>query len=323
MSKRLGHSSHVDSTEREPNSTPWPGESRYHGVVVGVDGSPASRAAVDWAARDAVLRDVPLTVVHAMPAPAIGTGTELANSKEFGTADTRRAEELVTEALEWVCTAISVAPRVPVRHRVMSAPIVPAMVEMSKDADMMVVGCRGRGAVSGLLLGSVSSALVHHAHCPVAVIHDATLPLPDPAHAPVAVGIDGSPASELATAMAFDEASRRGVGLIAVHVWGDDTDDFVNGTWDSLGGWADEILGERLAGWTTRYPDVTVCRVVEQNRPARSLLEHAKKAQLLVVGSRGRGGYVAWLLGSVSSAVAHGGRVPVIVARQPWSPRGL
>jgi len=163
-----------------------------------------------------------------MPAPAIGPGTELPKSKEFGTADTRRAEELVTEALEWVYTAISVAPRVPWRHRVMAAPIVPVMVEMSKDADMMVVGCRGRGAVSGLLLGSVSSALVHHAHCPVAVIHDAIPPLPDPAHAPVVVGIDGSPASELATAMAFDEASRRGVGLVGEPVV------VVKSLWDSV-----------------------------------------------------------------------------------------
>jgi nucleotide-binding universal stress UspA family protein len=125
----------------------------------------------------------------------------------------------------------------------------------------------------------------------------------DPANAPVAVGIDGPPASALATAMAFDEAARRGVDLIAVHVWGDYTDDLVNGTWDSLGDWADEALRERLAGWTERYPDVTVYRVVEQNRPARSLLERAKKAQLLVVGRHGRGGCAGLVLGSVSSAI--------------------
>lgn len=298
------------------NSTPWPSGSKYHGVVVGVDGSPASRAAVDWAARDAALRDVPLTVVHVMPSTVIGAWTDLPMSPEFWTARTRRAEELVTEALEWVARAISVSPRIPVRHKVLSAPIVPAMADMSKDADMVVVGCRGLGGVQALLLGSVSSALLHQAHCPVAVIHDEDLAMTDSANAPVAVGIDGSPASELATAIAFDEASRRGVDLVAIHVWGDYTDDFVNGTWDSLGNWADEALGERLAGWTERYPDVTVHRVVDQNSPARSLLEHAKKAQLLVVGSRGRGGYAGLLLGSVGSAIAHGARTPVIVARQ-------
>ena len=94
----------------------------------------------------------------------------------------------------------------------------PALVDISKDAEMIVVGCRGLGGVQGLLLGSVSTGLVHHSHCPVAVIHGEDLVM-NSADAPVVVGIDGSPASELATAIAFDEASRRGVGLVALHTW--------------------------------------------------------------------------------------------------------
>ena len=86
---------------------------------------------------------------------------------------------------------------------------------------MIVVGCRGRGALARVLLGSVSTGLVHHAHCPVAVIHDEDPLMPHPAQAPVLVGIDGSPASELAAAIAFDEASRRGVELVALHAWSD------------------------------------------------------------------------------------------------------
>lgn len=298
------------------SSTPSASDSKRHGVLVGVDGSPASRVAVDWAARDAELRDVPLTVVHVMPAAVMGAWADVPMSAEFWELRDRRAEELVTEALGWVTDAISQTPRIDVRHQVVSAAVVPAMVEMSREADMVVVGCRGLGGVQGLLLGSVSSAMVHHAHCPVAIVHDEDPLIPDPSHAPVAVGLDGSPASELATAIAFEEASRRGVDLIAVHVWSDHTDDDVDGYLENLGQWAEETLSERLAGWTERYPDVTVYRVVEKNRPARRLLEQAAKAQLLVVGSHGRGGLEGLLLGSVSSAVAHGARMPVIVARQ-------
>ena len=86
---------------------------------------------------------------------------------------------------------------------------------------MIVVGCRGLGAIGRRLLGSVSWGVVHHAHCPVAVIHDEDPLMPTPAMAPVVVGIDGSPASEAATAIAFEEASRRGVELVAVHAWSD------------------------------------------------------------------------------------------------------
>lgn len=100
------------------------------------------------------------------------------------------------------------------------AGIVEALVEASKDAHMVVVGARGRGAVRRVLLGSVSAGLIHHAHCPVAVIHsrDGRLPTAD---APVVVGIDGSPASEAATALVFDEASRRAAELVAVHMCSD------------------------------------------------------------------------------------------------------
>ena len=182
---------------------------------------------------------------------------------------------------------------------------------------MIVVGCRGRGALSRGLLGSVSTALVHHAHCPVAVIHDEAPRPPGFAHAPVLVGVDGVSESELATAIAFDEASRRGVDLVALHTLSDaDWPDLPHIKWSAVKAAADEALAERLAGWQERYPHVTVRRVVEYAYPARHLLREAESAQLVVVGNRGRGGFAGMLLGSVSTAVVYGAHTPVIVVRQ-------
>ena len=152
---------------------------------------------------------------------------------------------------------------------------------------MVVVGCRGLGAIGRRVLGSVSWGLVHHAHCPVAVIHDEDPLMPQPAMAPVVVGIDGSPASESATAIAFEEASRRGVELVAVHAWSDYTyDDFPGVAFSSqLEEQANETLAEWLAGWQERYPAVTVQRVVVRDRPAHQLVKLSESAQLVAVGS--------------------------------------
>jgi nucleotide-binding universal stress UspA family protein len=133
----------------------------------------------------------------------------------------------------------------------------------------------------------------------------------------VVLGVDGSRASELATAIAFDEASWRGVDLVALHVWSDTDMSKVFGIDSSaVQAAAARTLTESLAGWQERYPEVTVHRVVEFERPVRHLLEQAEKAQLIVVGSHGRGGFGGMLLASVSTAVAQEARIPVIVARQ-------
>jgi nucleotide-binding universal stress UspA family protein len=154
------------------------------------------------------------------------------------------------------------------------------------------------------------------------VIHDGVELNADPASAPVLVGIDGSPESELATAIAFDEAARRKVGLTALHAWSDESwvDEIVTRagrSWPELRAVEDEALAERLAGWAERYPDVPVRRLIVRDEPARQLVDQSESAQLVVLGSHGRGGFTGMLLGSISAAVVLMARVPVIVARQP------
>lgn len=285
-------------------------------LVVGVDGSAAAKVAVDWAARDAALRGAPLTLVHIVSS-VLGSLSQTPLPTGIGKWQQQRAHEAVDEAMAVVAAVQRDAGPLDVRTEIYYSTAVPTLVDMSKGAAMVVVGSRGHGAM-GTLLGSVSAGVVQHAHCPVAVIHDEDPLMPHPAQAPVLVGIDGSPASELATAIAFDEASRRGVDLIALHAWTEfGVGDLLGMNWLEMKSSEDAALAERLAGWQESYPDVNIQRVVVCDHPGRTLVEHSEQAQLVVVGSHGRGGFSGMLLGSVSAAVVQSARMPVIVARQP------
>ena len=292
------------------------------GIVVGVDGSPSAETAVRWAAHAAAMRNLPLTLVNVIDTPSwdlIALGGPVA---ALPSAPSQRQQEqsdrIIADATTVVRASTEPDARPRVETEVFFAGAVPTLVEVSRDAHLVVVGSRGQGRLRRVLLGSVSTGLIHHAHCPVAVIREEAPSALQPWTLPVVLGIDGSPASELATAIAFDEASFRGVELVAVHAWSSGgVDDVDSSAWAALSDRAEEALAERLAGWHDRYPDVRVRRRLVWNHPAHYLLEEAESAQLVVVGSRGRGGFTGMLLGSVSTAVVHGAPIPVIVARQP------
>jgi len=288
---------------------------KNRGVVVGVDGSAASKVAVEWAARNASMHNVPLTLAHVMAPQVLMTWPEMPMPTPIGPWAEDFGREVIRDARKIAEDAVRRHP-VAIEIELVVGPAVASLSDLSKDAQMVVVGCHGHGRLRRLL-GSVSSGLAQHAHCPVAVIHDDDMPMPDPANAPVVVGIDGSPTSESATAIAFDEASRRGVDLVAVHAVMDWSGaDYPDIDWSTAGPREQEVLSERLAGWQEDYPDVLVRRVLVTDRAAQHLVEESESAQLVVVGSHGRGGFAGMLLGSVSSAVVQAARVPVIVARE-------
>jgi nucleotide-binding universal stress UspA family protein len=286
------------------------------GIVVGIDDSPAARVAVQWAARDAELRRIPMTLVYAV-SPELATWPSVRLPAGLARWHRDHGRRLVDDAFKVVEEACQLGGPTEVHTEILASAAVPTLVDLSKDAELLVAGAQGSGRWPGRRLGSVSSGLLRYAHSSVAIVHNEDPLVPNPSKAPVLVGIDGSTASELATALAFDEASRRNVGLVALHVYSDvDVSEWPGIDWSATQSAAEEVLAERLAGWQEDYPDVQVGRSVACDNPARQLVQRAEDAQLVVVGSRGRGGFDEMLVGSVGETVAQMARVPVIVARE-------
>ena len=285
-----------------------------HGIAVAVDGSAESDAAVRWAAREAHLRKTDVTLVHVV-APVVVTWPVGYLRASYAEWQEGHAAQNLEQAQKIFQAEVGNETPPVVKVQVLHDYVAPGLVAVSRDAEMIVAGSRGLGAISGTLLGSISRTLLHHARCPVAIIHADEADVPDRT-APVLVGIDGSSASESATALALEEASHRNVDLVALHAWSDVGITPVLGMdWHEYEDLGQEVLAERMAGWQEQYPDVHIRRRIVCDRPARWLVDESEHSQLVVLGSRGRGGFSGMLLGSVSTAVAEAAKCPVLVVR--------
>jgi nucleotide-binding universal stress UspA family protein len=289
-------------------------------IVVGVDGSTSALHAALWAADVAARRGHPLRLMFAsnVSAYALGGMAGMAPPQSFFDA----IEASGTQVLVDVETAIrNVHPDLPISTDLQTtASATLTLIEQSDDALLLVLGSRGTGGFRGALVGSTAVSLVAHARCPVAIIRGIETDTVPPADGPIVVGVDGSAVSDAAIATAFDEASWRGAELVAVHSWLEYISDpaldrWFGADWEQAKQTENELLAERLAGWQEKYPDVVVRRIVSQGRPAECLLEQAVGAQLMVVGSRGRGGFNGMLLGSTSQALIYHATCPVLVVR--------
>ncbi|MFD6355033.1 universal stress protein [Nocardia tengchongensis] len=281
-------------------------------IVVATDGSAVSYLAVAWAAVDAGLHGSPLEILTSVAVPGgWGRGALLTEADtEWLRLDGRR---VLTEATR-VARAAAIGDALTIESDITFDTAIANLIERSRHARLLVVGSRGRGAIRRGLLGSVSTAVTRHAHCAVAVVHTTAALDPVAAEKPVLVGIDGSPHSVPALELAFEEASRRKVGLDALHAWSDTNRvGLPMSGWDAVRERETELLAERLAGYGERYPDVQVRRILVRDRPIQSLLDASQDAQLLVVGRIGRGGFAGMLLGSTSDALLHTVECPMIV----------
>lgn len=278
------------------------------GVVVGVDGSEHCLEAVRWAADTAAAYRLPLTVLYARPdamaQPMLVGGPTglLADARDVARA---QQSDLQIRALQM--------PDAPVQ----------SLLAAGENADLIVLGSRGVEGFRGLLLGSTTMHVAPYARCPVVVVRTETegsFPIEDVADYPgnpgqVVLGYDGSPASNRAAAFAFRHAEAIGCGVVAVTVEPSRSEpeteeiDPENATPGS----DTSAFHSPVIVTATAFPGVPVSFVAGTGRPAEVLLSQGVGAELLVVGSRGSGGFTGLVMGSVSQKVLAHARCPVAV----------
>ncbi|WP_422739651.1 universal stress protein [Micromonospora sp. WMMD729] len=277
-------------------------------VVVGVDGSPSSLVAAEHAARAAQLRSRSLLVVHGyLHAPLNPYDLMMPAPSEEAQ---KMAQGVATDLTERF-------PGLAVEVRLVAGGPGATMVEESRRAELVVVGSRGLGGFTGLLLGSVGAQVAAHAHCPVLVVRPEGRPID--VDGPVVVGVDGSEPSQLAVGHAAVEATLRDVPLVLAHVGPAGGDrpvpDEIEEEQAAEQAEAVRLLADASAVVRAEHPDLVVREhPVRAASPAQGLVEASGAASLLVVGTRGRAGFAGLLLGSVSQAAVHHAHCPVLVA---------
>ena len=283
-----------------------------HRLIVGVDGSSCSELALRWAVDEADRRSLPLHLVHARSVGDWWRFARVGVPSELLTA----ADPILQERVDRIRSRSS--------HLLLTAESFVAhaaevLVTSSRGAAGVVLGSRGRGPVGQTMLGSVSAHVSAHAHCPVVVVHDAAETVPREAR--VVVGVDGSGGSDAAISYAFEQAAARSIGLTAVHSWtaalGDDwtaAGHSFHQRQDMMRAYRNRLF-ETVAARSLTYPDVEVQDCIRLQDPVTTLVEESRRAALVVVGSRGLGGFAGLLMGSVSRAVLARAACPVAVVR--------
>jgi nucleotide-binding universal stress UspA family protein len=272
-----------------------------HGVLIGFDGSPSSESALTWAIREAQARREPLTVCHAW---GPGYPARLGETTN-GTRIAQRNGERILGCGVLLAQTLMEPGQV---HSLLAAgPAAAVLCEHSTQASVLVAGSRGHSGLAGLLLGSVSGQVAAHARAPVVIVRGHWRRVPGYTPQPVVVGADGSQGSDHAMEFALAEAAFHGTFVLAVCALADSAGVLGNAHLIT----ADfENQAER---WQKEHPDVIVRRQVSDGTARTVLLAAARNAQLLVTGSRGRGGLRGMALGSVSHAILHHAPCPVAV----------
>jgi nucleotide-binding universal stress UspA family protein len=288
-----------------------------HPIIVGVDGSDESLEAARWAAVEAGLRGRPVVLVHAYRLPTSPEAIDPSRLARLHESARGEAGALTARA---AAAVRDTAPHVAVSGEVRIGPAAHVLIELSGHAAMVVVGHRGRDGFGARLLGSVAARVAAHGQCPVVVVRPGSTER-EIKPGVVLVGTDGSPASDVAVGFAFEEADLRGGAVSVIHgweppapAWRSDVRPLVLDAAE-LETAEEHRLQDWVRPWRDKYPQVPVDLRLTTNRPPSALLDAAPGAELLVVGSRGHGGFAGLLLGSVSQQVIHHAACPVVVVR--------
>lgn len=299
-----------------------------HGIVVGYDGSAGSQLAVEWAAETARQQGRRLTLMHSVNLATVPAFPAMDVSQLEPSLE-NAAKSLVDEGAERAGASLD-ASQIETQYWLGSPAV--QLVDASRDADLVVVGSRGRGRIRSGLLGSTSYAVAAHAHCPVVVVRGPEGEAPDDVPAPprpgrdhdVVVGIDDSDAALRAVDAAAEVAEREGAVLHVVRVahprsmeaW-TYAETAKGGTEEThaLRDHAEQSVTRAANRVRAQHPKVVVTTEVLYGDAGHAVAELSAGAGLLVVGSRGHGGFTGMLLGSVSHRVIHDATCPVMVVR--------